>query len=283
MTLLCYLELRGEDLLQLKPSVYSTCTLACYGGPAQLCAVSKQCPPLAVAIAKDTAMGINHQNSNSIIFPVVQISSEMGWSSGVVKRELKSLEWSTSAGSARPSGVKVQFSDLSFHLIVRGNLSDDDLDRILDELHARAMQQETDQLRQLQYTHQTLRAASHASILLCSDVVDPKRCDNLKQAIGRYFSPHSNELEKVVLECEPELSSGAECGLRQDIRSLLSTHTDQTWTARAIARVFHGIQSPNFPASVWGRVRRVWRAHITVPFKQVLLLAQQEIIKWRKL
>lgn len=283
LTLLCYLELRSENLLQLLPSVYSSCTLACYGGPAQLCAVSKACPPLAVAIAKDNQRGISHQDSNAITFPVVQIASEMGWNSGVVKRELKALEWNTSGGVARRSGVKVEFSDLAFHLMVRGDLCDDDRDKILDELHARALKQETDQLRQLQYTHQTLRAASHASILLCSDQVDEKRCTSLKESIGRYFAPNSKELDKVVLEKDTELTCAQETGIRQDVRGLLSTHSDQTWTARAIARVFHGIQSPNFPANVWGRVRRIWRAQISVSFKHVLNIAQQEIIKWRKL
>ena len=283
LTLLCYLELRGDNLLQLLPSVYSSCTIACYGGPAQLCAVSKMCPPLAVAIAKDNQRGISHQDSNAITFPVVKIASKMGWNSGVVKRELKALEWNTSSGSARKSGVKVEFTELAFHLNVRGNLSDDDRDKILDELHSRALQQEVDQLKQLHHTHQTLRAASHASILLCSDEIDSKRCSNLKDAIGRYFAPNSNELNKVLLDKEADLTASLEANVRQDVRSLLSTHTDQTWTARAIARVFHGIQSPNFPAEVWGRVRRVWRAQINVPFKQVLAIAQQEIIKWRKL
>ncbi|KAF2368307.1 DNA helicase ATP-dependent RecQ type [Trinorchestia longiramus] len=283
LTLLCYLELRDEDLLQLLPSVYGSCTVTCYGGAAQLCASSKRCPPLAVAIAKECQRGISHQTSNSITFPVVQVAAQMGWNSGIVKRELKALEWMTAGGSVRPSGVKVEFSDLSFHLMVRGNLTDDERDMILDELHSRAIKQETDQLKQLQYTHQTLRAASHASILLCCDQVDENRCANLRAAIARYFEPNSTELEKVVLEKDPELSSALETNVRQDVRSLLSTHTDQTWTARAVARVFHGIQSPNFPANVWGRVRRIWRAQINVPFKQVLTIAQQEIIKWRRL
>ena len=53
-------------------------------------------------------------------------------------------------------------------------------DQILDDLHARAVRQEQDQLKQLHYTHQTLRAQSHASILLCTDQTDMGRCENLK-------------------------------------------------------------------------------------------------------
>ena len=283
LTLLCYLELRDKNLMQLLPNVYGTCTVICYGGPQQLCSVSKTCPPLAVAIAKETQKGVDLQRSNKITFPVVRIASEMGWNSGTVKRELKSLEWVVAGGQARPSGVKVEFLDLSFHVMARGDLSDDERDDLIEALHSRSLQQERDELRQLQYTHQTLRASSHATILLCCDQLDQNRCDNLKAAIGRYFSPTEKELEKVVLERDADMTAQQEQRLTQDVRSLLSTHTDQTWTARAIARVFHGIQSPNFPANVWGRVRKIWRAHLDIAFKHILTVAQREIIKWRRL
>ena len=52
-----------------------------------------QCPPVAVAIAKSKKDGKTYSNSNSIEFPVVEISDCMGWDSGPVKRELKLLSW----------------------------------------------------------------------------------------------------------------------------------------------------------------------------------------------
>ena len=39
------------------------------------------------------------------------------------------------------------------------------------------------------------------------------------------------------------------------------THSENSWSGRAVARIFHGIQSPNFPAKQWGRVFRFWRKH----------------------
>lgn len=41
-TLLCYLELRADRIIQNMPPVYATCKLQCYGGPLQLEAVAKK-------------------------------------------------------------------------------------------------------------------------------------------------------------------------------------------------------------------------------------------------
>lgn len=53
-----------------------------------------QCPPVAVAIAKAKKDGKTFSSANQIEFPVVDISDCMGWDSGLVKKELKSLSWS---------------------------------------------------------------------------------------------------------------------------------------------------------------------------------------------
>lgn len=48
-----------------------------------------------MAIALDLKKGVSHQNSTSIEFQVVDIASAIGWNSGVVKHQLKNLEWTT--------------------------------------------------------------------------------------------------------------------------------------------------------------------------------------------
>lgn len=50
---------------------------------------------------------------------------------------------------ARKSGVLVQFSDLAFHMRTCGDLSDDELDGLVDFLHERVMRQERAELAQL--------------------------------------------------------------------------------------------------------------------------------------
>lgn len=46
-----------------------------------------------MAIALDMKKGISHDNSTLIEFPVIEIASAIGWNSGVVKYQLKQLEW----------------------------------------------------------------------------------------------------------------------------------------------------------------------------------------------
>ena len=43
----------------------------------------------------------------------------MGWTSAVVKKELKNLEWTQGPVGWRKSGVLVEFSDLAFHFTAR--------------------------------------------------------------------------------------------------------------------------------------------------------------------
>jgi len=57
-------------------------------------------------------------------------------------------------------------------------------------------------------------------------------------------------------------------------------YPDNTFTGRNIARIFHGIMSPNYPAVIWGRCK-FWRAHVKVDFNRILQLANMAIIKRR--
>ena len=281
-TLLCYLELHQDNLIRINSHVYANCSVACYGGPRQLVAVSRRCPPLAVAIALEHQKGTDFSESNSVSFPVVEVASRMGWNSKIVKRELKSLEWSTlglqCGGKVKRSGVMVEMTDLSFHLEARGDLSDDERDQVLDAVYRRTQVQEQEQLRQLHYTYQLLRSISHSTILFCCDTVDQERCNRLRTELKEYF--RSNQaLAEVHIEERLCVNPEVENGIRNSVRAFLSTYEDQQWTGRAVARVFHGIGSPNYPTETWGRVRRYWRQHLTTDFNVLVRLATQEILR----
>ena len=95
-----------------------------------------------------------------ITFPVMEIASAVGWDSGALKRQLKNLEWDTSAiaigGKARRSGVLIEFSELAFHLKIRGDMSESEQDAALEYLHERCVNREHTELQQLQRVHQAL-------------------------------------------------------------------------------------------------------------------------------
>ncbi|XP_064079381.1 uncharacterized protein LOC135196437 [Macrobrachium nipponense] len=282
-TMLCYLELHWGNLVKLSSRVYANCTVACYGGPRQLVAVSRRCPPLAVAVALECEKGINMDKSNRISFPVVEVSSRMGWDSKIVKRELKALEWNTQnlpgGGKVKRSGVSVEFSDLSFHIESRGDLSDDERDQLLDAMFRRIQLREKEQLRNLHYIYQLLQSVSHKTILLCCDDVDMERCLKLREELSRYFAKEGKVLSDVRVEEQVYLRPDMERQICSSVRNVLSTHVDHRWTGRAMARVFHGISSPNFPAEVWGRVRNIWRLYLNVDFNLLVKVITQEILR----
>lgn len=48
-----------------------------------------------MAIALDLKKGISHTESTFIEFGVVEIAAAIGWDSGIVKYQLKNLEWNS--------------------------------------------------------------------------------------------------------------------------------------------------------------------------------------------
>ncbi|XP_061162436.1 ATP-dependent DNA helicase Q4-like isoform X2 [Saccostrea echinata] len=283
LTLLCYLELHPLRWVENLVNVYATCKVQCYGGPAQLQAISKKCPPVAVAIAKAKKGGKSFSSTNQIEFPVVDISDCMGWDSGLVKRELKSLSWNITSQGPQRTGVMVEFSDLAFHFTAPGDLSDEELDDVLEFLHERIQKQEKSEIQQLNYLSDSLRSVSHKNFWMSADALDEGKNRKLKEIINDYFESQSllnqykqRETEEKEQEPSPQEVSQAIV----DIRQLICIHGhEHRFNGRAVARIFHGISSPCFPAQIWGRARRFWRSNMNLDFNFLVKLAVQELIK----
>ncbi|XP_025115631.1 ATP-dependent DNA helicase Q4-like isoform X3 [Pomacea canaliculata] len=282
-TLLCYLELHAPHILSNLAPVYATCQLQCYGGPQQLQAVAKKCPPVGVAIARQKLRGERFERASSLTFPVVDISDSMGWDAGPVKRELSRLQWTFDTGGARKSGVLVQFSDLAFHMRTCGDLSDDELDGLVDFLHERVMRQERAELAQLALLGDRLGKVAHKNYWMCANEVDLKRSNALKKYLDDYFDEADEEKDGLVNLSVEEPDACSLGQLTSDIRLFIQTYGgEHILSARSIARVFHGIDSPRFPAAVWGRVRRFWRSHLHVHFHVVLREAGTQLLLLRE-
>nr|XP_006822217.1 PREDICTED: ATP-dependent DNA helicase Q4-like [Saccoglossus kowalevskii] len=298
-TLLCYLELHPQQWLENLQPTTGLCRISCYGGPKQLLSTSKKCPPLAAAIAFDRRKGISHRNDASIEFPVVEVASSMGWDSWPVKKELRQLQWNNEAVSGRPiggkSGVFVEFSDISFHFRSPGDLTDDELDGVCDFLAGRVKSQEKAELYQLQCVYDSLHSVSFSDYWHCSDDVNTKRSEKLKGMLREYFERQPTDTSGKIgkLTFGQELSSEIlntmqlqekienEIQIRQEVRSFICLHHDRDFSGRAIARIFHGIESPCYPAKVWGRDRRYWRCHLDADFNSLIKIANSEILSLR--
>lgn len=270
-TLLCYLELHENKYVELLSPAYTNCKVVSYSGPLQIRKVAKDCPPLAMALA----LHKNKEGSlpNVLEFPVIDVAAAMGWESGICKHKLKSLEWITVNNQPKRSSINVEFSDLGFRLLAPGNLADEKLDEALENLYTRVIDQERTALLQLNAIHQTLLQVAKSSFKNCLS----EESDNLiKTNVREYFG--MPDPLKLVPEIEyPKVN---EEQLVADIHAIISMYTDNNFTGRAIARIFQGIQSPNYPAVIWGRCK-FWRRHLDKDFHVIAKIAAREIIRLR--
>lgn len=276
MTLLCYLEAHPKKWIDILPQSYTMCKVSVYGGEMQLRKACKTCPPLAVAVAEERKK--KNSNLRSFEFPVVSLAASIGWDSGIVKRSLSNVMWTEVNGKSKKSGINIEFTNLGFRVLAPGNLPPNELDEALDSLHKQVEFHEQTSLKQLQFLFNCLTEVCFKSSEDCLEEVDMEKSEILKKNIRAYFADDSattHSIEKIVAT---GLNNQAQ--VLGDIRSLVETHRDSMFTGLAIARIFHGISSPNYPAIVWGRTR-FWRAHLLEDFKSLVQIATIELIKFR--
>ncbi|XP_040521200.1 ATP-dependent DNA helicase Q4 isoform X4 [Gallus gallus] len=247
-TLLCYLELHPRRWVELLPHTYSVCTVHCYGGPRQLRAAARSCPPLAVALARSHLSGGPPRDSSALQFDVVSLSDSMGWELPLVKRALRQLQWEPRSGTAARSSVTVQFSELCFHLRSFGDLRHCEMDAVCRFLQRRVEERQQGALRQLNACRRAFRSvAFQGGDPQPREEEEEERSGRLKALLREYFQrdphgPKGGEEEEEEEEEEDEGLSAAEAlQLRSALRRFLSARPDDAFTPRAIARIFHGI------------------------------------------
>lgn len=232
-----------------------------------------------MAIALDLKKGISHNDSTSIEFNVIEVASAIGWDSGVVKYQLKNLEWTSINGLPKRSSISVQFKDLGFRIRSRGDLTHDELDATLNDLYSRVVAQEQSQLAQLNNVFSGLSSVAYQQFVTASmDKSSNKRSDQLKQLIRSYFQSADTNGPVQVDECM-ENDAPVDQVIR-DVRTMTALYPENNFTGRNIARIFHGVPSPVYPAEIWSRCK-MWRAHITTDFNLIVKVANATIVKMR--
>ena len=282
-TLLCYLENDPKHRwIKLLNPVYSHCKVRCYGGPKQLRVAANKSPPLAAAIAIARKSGRLPGHTAQFEFPVVEVSARMGWDSGVVKRELKNLQWTRApGGSWKKSGVLVEFSELALHFEAVRDLSAEDRDYLKTYLHDRSLQREKTELYDLQRVFRSFNSVASQSYKECAEEASTALSDKLKNFVSEYFGERVKTFEDLTKRRPPPLSPHDEARVKAEVMQFVGTHSDHRWHGRAVARVFHGIGSPCFPATQWGRVHRYWRSHLQIDFNVLCRLAREAILSSR--
>ena len=236
------------------------------------------------------SIGTELDYSSTVSFSVVGLSDTMGWESHIVRSELRDLQYNdrqTSSKSGINSTVLVEFSNLAFHLRSPGDLTTEERDLVCDFLCKKVKKQEESEVRKLHLLHAVLQSVSCNNFYKCFCKGDTNQNQvRLKALIHQYFKEeleceHTLQLQVPVVKTEADLSLDLINRICQDIYALVTIHTDQKFTGRAIARIFHGIASPCFPAEVWGRQPRFWRKHLDVDFNLLCQIATKKLVELR--
>lgn len=61
---------------------------------------------------------------------------------------------------------------------------------------------------------------------------------------------------------------------------MMARYPENNFTGRTLARIFHGVSSPVYPALVWSRCK-FWKVHTNTDFNRIVTLANAEIVKMR--
>ncbi|XP_006879470.1 PREDICTED: LOW QUALITY PROTEIN: ATP-dependent DNA helicase Q4 [Elephantulus edwardii] len=284
-TLLCYLELEEQGWLELLTPVYASCSLHCPGGPTQLDTLALRCPPVATCRARQ--LGKDSGSNGYMEFDMVELADFMGWELGSVQRALQQLQWDQGleAGEPRETGVLVEFGELAFHWRCLRDLSIEEKDQVCQFLQGRVRAREREQaLARLRHTFQTFLSVAFPSCGPCLERADKARSAQLKTLISSYFEEEPRPGPEGEEDEGPEPGQARlqdwEDQIRQDVRQLLSVRPEEKFSARAVARIFHGIGSPCYPAQVYGQDRRFWRKYLHVNFHSLMRLAREELLLW---
>lgn len=275
-TMLCYVELHTKQYIKVLNNAYIMCKISSYGGPQKILEATKNSPPLAMAYLLESNKDTEVTKRNILEFNVIQVASAIGWESGMTKYHLKNLEWISEGGSSRRSQLKIEFNTLGFRIKAPGDLSPSELDSILDDLHDTVLLQEKAMLYQLEESNKAFNKLGNYSLESNSLTEESlmEKSKELKSTIRNYFQRENHLPRDVTIEERPiDVERVA-----SDVRALVSSYRDCTFTGRSIARIFQGISSPNYPAIVWGRCK-FWRSHIHEDFYGIMKVATQQIIQ----
>lgn len=131
---------------------------------------------------------------------------------------------------------------------------------------------------QLQIIFNTFKSLAFPKVAACSTHQLPvDESDQLKVIIRNYFQSNLS----MDVELADETNETTDNELKADIRTMISIYPDNNFNGRNLARIFHGITSPCYPAVIWGRCK-YWRAHIAVSFNRIVTLANRELVKMRR-
>ncbi|XP_019849939.1 PREDICTED: ATP-dependent DNA helicase Q4-like isoform X3 [Amphimedon queenslandica] len=254
-TLLCYLE--NDNWIEVYSPLYDTVTIKCYGPQLNIAVLADKFQVIESAVKHNISKSCT---TNQLSFSLTEVANDMKSNSMELLQGLQSMG----------NNVIVESSNLSFYARVLKATSNEDKDCICQDMLSKIQKKERKDLHRLQQFSSVLMLMSQD----CTSKVF------FKDIIAVYFNAglSSEYLRSLGIEAPLHFNTTSDEILIRDIHVLMGMYPDNQFTGRAIARVFHGIGSPCYPADVWGSCP-FWRKHLDCDFYHVCDIATKQIIQ----
>lgn len=209
---------------------------------------------------------------NFISFSLTDVAYSLQCDTTVVLSQLQSAANSMSSSSSK-DGLIIESSKLSFHVLLAKPVSDEDKDVICQKLLFKVRNKESYDLERLINLYSILKHVSTTTTHSSSDTLRNAFNVHFTQGLtAEYFTKHN-----IPITTTGAIEETTKANLCRDICSFLSIYDEQHFTGRAIARIFQGIGSPQYPSEVWGQCS-YWRKYLDVDFNTLCSIATQQIV-----
>jgi len=295
-TILTDLELRGNGVIEQLPVVDSSVSVKLWSSE-----IHREDPLLAAIVSA----GRKSAKTGFMEVDTATVSNALGIAPADVIRALRDFK--------RAGKLAFQSTGKSFCVQVNRFTTSDEFDAIFSDSCAAVRNLERGQLAKIEFIHHTLSnaierrdaaekaAASDARAIDAdadadsgssggprgsrkggADLPPGKHMSAIIHAdLKGYFSLEggvtgSIDGDSVVLRKEVEVE------VRRDVRSLLveqRTRDSAMGSARAVARIFHGIGSPVYPTGTW-KTHAMWRRHDRIDFAALMKVSIDELRKY---
>ncbi|XP_023317737.1 ATP-dependent DNA helicase Q4 isoform X2 [Trichogramma pretiosum] len=271
VTLLCYMQIYFRKYINLLPQAFMYATVKSKSGYQAIQLAQKKSSSLSAAINQMKVYKNYTENISEIKIPILQIARSLGWTFQKIIQDLKRLEFETAITKSGLPSLSVEFNTLGFHMKVYGNLSEDVLNEIVATLMKQNIMQKNLRLQKLESISSISQKLSFETVDQCMAVSEDVQMKSveLRKSIQTYFQENVMKTDGIT---NHTTLTDAE-NIKKSIENLILSYGDERFNSHSISRIFHGIQSPRYPALQWYKCK-YWRAYIHEDFDALNKLAE---------
>ena len=310
-------ENSGKLIQAVRGVINADITIKCYNGAKQLALLAQKCPPVAVAVAtKPKSERPDFTTQNELNFNSIVVADRLNTEIYSLRRKIRQITWdptmipgyedmikfqkdrSSKMNDAVKTGISIEYSNLS--LWFRScKLSSQEIDNKIDYLNERTNGQVARELKQLYLFYHTaeMNSFTEKEFFNSKNSFLSEKSTKFKKIIDNYFETDDFSLEFDSADQDDSTEGSAskskkfstQTGIFNQeaanlARSIYNQHgfeQGDLLTPRAIANILYGINTPCFPAMVWGRQFNFWRRGLHIDYMDILRSAQDEFVNFK--